>query len=141
MSVSGGTNPPFAADGRPVLFPSHCLRLGLFFASSREEVGLQRRGFRRGRGKLAIGAVFRLQSSENVELALAGPIGLAHAEHLDHVGGPQAPLDGALDVAECVGRIAVAGPTKRLIEENHLVGVAVGVAPEEGEMQGRILNR
>jgi hypothetical protein len=37
----------------------------------------------------------------------------------------QAPLDGALDVAECVGRIAVATPTKRLIEEGQLVGVAL----------------
>jgi hypothetical protein len=49
----------------------------------------------------------------------------SHAEHFDHVGGPQAPLDGALDIAECVGRIAVAGPTKRLVEEDHLVGVAL----------------
>ncbi len=68
-----------------------------------------------------------MQASEDVELALAARIGLAHAEHFDHVGGPQAPLDGALDVADCVGRIVVATPTKRLIEENHLVGVALEV--------------
>jgi hypothetical protein len=94
-----------------------------YFASSREQVGL-RRGLLRGRRRLAVGAVFRLHASEDVELA--------HAEHLGHVGGPQAPLDGAFDVAECVGRIAVATPTKGLVEENDLVGVTLeeaGIVP------------
>src|SRR5271165_2725209 len=113
-------------------FFSYFLLLGLFFASCREQVSLRRRDLRRGRGRFAVGAVFRLQASKRFELALAGRIGLAHAEHFDHVGGPQALLDGALDVAECVGRIAVARPTKRLVEKDHLVGFALeegGIVP------------
>ena len=85
--------------------------LSLLFASRREQVGLRQRGLGRGRGRLAVRAVFRLQASEGIELALACRVGLAHAENVDHVRSPQSPLDGALDIAECVSRIAVAGPT------------------------------
>src|SRR5271166_1985478 len=121
LSEASGRTRPLRRTGVPCFF-SHFLLLDLMFASCREQVGLRRRGLRRGRRRgrrrLALGAVFRLQASEGVQLALSGRIGLAHAENVDHVGGPQVPLDGALDVAECVGRIAVATPTKRLIEEN-----------------------
>jgi hypothetical protein len=113
-------------------FSSRFLLLGLFFASCREQVGLRGRVFGRGRGRLTVRAVLGLQARERIELAPAGRIGLAHAENVDHVCGPQAPLDGALDIAECVGRIAVAGPTKRLVEEDDLVGVALeedGIVP------------